>query len=458
MKKPKVIIVDDEYNITDVVATSLQPDYEVACFNSGESLLEHLKNNSCDIVLLDIGLPGISGIEVLKIVKSKYPDIAVIMLTASDTAKTAIEALKLGASEYITKPFDLDEFLLSVKKVIEEKRLREQNISLQQALETAYRFQNIIGDSDVMKKVYQKIHQAAVSSADVLILGETGTGKELATRAIHFNSPRKEGPFKAVNCSALPETLIESELFGHEKGAFTNAVQTRKGAIELADGGTLFLDEIGDLKPELQVKLLRVLEQRKFSRVGGDKEIEVNIRLICATNKDLKKLVNNGKIRQDLYYRINTFPIVLPPLRKRKDDIPLLIQHFLKQFRQNYGEHSFSPGTIDVLTSYNWPGNIRELKNVMERTLASLHGSRPYTVYSDHIPEEIKVKISAPVPDIPILDLNKGTDIKKVLAQFEAKIIREALVKSNGNITRAAQLLKTSYRMLKYRMDKLGVK
>lgn len=451
MKKQRILLVEDEYNVADTLNAFLKKEgYDVTWHSSGEKALDHLSKNHCDMAILDIGLPGISGLEVLKQINQKHSDTISVMLTASDSASTAVDALKIGAFDYITKPFELGQISLVVKKALQAGKDRKGK----QTKDDTHRFKNLIGNTPIMKNIYQKIHQAANSTADVLLLGETGTGKEIVAKTIHKNSKHKDKPFKAVNCSAIPETLIESALFGHEKGAFTGAVSTKQGAIELAHDGTLFLDEIGDFKPELQVKLLRALEERKITRIGGNKEIPVNIRLICATNKDLKSLVKNHKFREDLYYRINTFPIELPLLKDRKDDIPLLVGHFLDLFENSYGKHFLSPGAVEVLNNYDWPGNIRELKNTIERILTSLHGGKQYTIYVDHIPNDIKDKKTT----ICSTAGEGNKSLKELLEPVEKCIIQEVLTKTNGSISQTAQLLKISYPTLKQKMKNLGIK
>lgn len=452
--KEKILVVDDEFNICDSIKDALQKDYFVNTVSSGEEALEILEKELFDLILLDLGLPGINGIDLLKQSKEQYPQSSIIIITATDSAKSAVDCMKLGASDYISKPFELDELKICVKKALEDKRLRQENTQLKEEINKQYVFENIIGESLGIREVCKSIHQATQNDSSVLILGETGTGKELVSKTIHYNSLRKSGPFKAINCGAIPKDLLESELFGYEKGAFTGASQTKPGLVELANLGTLFLDEIAELQPSLQVKLLRFLEEKIITRVGGTKEIKVDIRLICATNKDQKSLIKENKFRKDLYYRINVFPIHIPLLRERKEDIPLLVNFFLKEFEENFGIQSISQKAISSLKIYNWPGNVRELKNILERILISNQNRNQHTITSEHIPEEIYIQKS----EEPITTPDEPMPLEKAVNNLEQKLIKKALKNANGNITRAAQLLGTSYRILKYKMDKLGIK
>lgn len=450
--KERVLIVDDEYNICDSIKDSLQSDYNVKIASTGESALSCLENNSYDLVILDLRLPGISGVDVLKEIKNSHSNTATIVITAQDSTKIAVECMKLGAVDYIAKPFDLDELKICVKKALDNKRLQQENIDLKEALNRRYVFENIVGNSPGIRKVCEAIYQAMQADSPILITGETGTGKELVSRSIHYNSKRKNGPFKAINCGGIPKDLLESELFGYEKGAFTGATQTKPGLIELADNGTLLLDEIAELKLDLQVKLLRVLEEKRLTRVGGTKEININIRIISATSKNLQDLIRKGEFREDLFYRINVFPINLPPLRERKEDIPLLVNFFLKEFEEKFGKQTISTDVILAFRRYNWPGNVRELKNVIERILISKQNKEHYTITIEDIPKEIDTEI--------LSNLNMdttSTTMEATVNNLERKLISDALKRANGNITQAAQLLKTSYRILKYKMDKLGL-
>jgi Nif-specific regulatory protein len=366
-----LLIVDDEPNIRRVLTAVFEKaGYRVLTAESGKKALDiiatepHIHAMICDLIM-----PDLNGVEVLKAAKEINPQISVVMITAHGTIRTAVDAMKLGAFDYITKPFDMDEIKLVVKNAVERSQLLEENVHLRQELKSRYSFQGIVGSSSKMQEVFKIVERVANSNATVLIRGESGTGKELIARAIHYSSPRAAKPFIAVSCAALPETLLESELFGYEKGAFTGAVGQKAGRFELAHQGTLFLDEIPEISPAMQVKLLRVLQEREFERVGGTKTIRVDVRLIAATNRDLEQLVAEGHFRPDLYYRLQVIQIFLPPLRERTEDIPLLVQHFIEKYNKENGKSvkGVSNETMDILMKYHWPGNVRELENVIER-------------------------------------------------------------------------------------------
>jgi len=370
-EKKYLLIVDDEPNIRRVLsAVFAKAGYEIFTAENGKKALDVISTEpSLDVMLCDLVMPDLNGVEVLKSAKEINPRLSVVMITAHGTIKTAVDAMKLGAFDYITKPFDMDEIKLIVKNAFERSRLLTENIQLKQELQSRYRFDGIVGASRKMQEVFKIVERVAGSNATVLIRGESGTGKELIARAIHYNSTRHDKPFIAVSCAALPETLLESELFGYEKGAFTGAVGQKAGRFELAHHGTLFLDEIPDISPAMQVKMLRVLQEREFERVGGTKPVRVDVRLLAATNRDLEQAVANGEFRPDLYYRLQVIQIFLPPLRERKEDIPTLVEHFIEKFNQENGKNVkfASPEAMDLLMKYNWPGNIRELENAIER-------------------------------------------------------------------------------------------
>ncbi len=450
----KVLIVDDELGTRESLKMILKKDYEVFLAKDAEEGFIKIKEHSPDVVLLDILLPDLDGLKVLERIKQSDPEIIVIMITATKTVKTAVEAMKLGAHDYITKPFDLDELRLIVSRSISTKTLKEENKRLWEEIDKSYSFGNIIGKSKGMREIYKMIRQIANSKSTVLIMGESGTGKELISRAIHYNSNRKNFPFITINCAAIPETLIESELFGHERGAFTDAIRTKKGLFEEADGGTLFLDEIGELSLATQAKILRFLEEREFNRVGGSKMIKVDVRLITATNKDLTQLIKNGGFREDLYYRINVVPITLPPLRGRKEDIPLLVEHFIKKFNEENHKNvkGVQPETLDLMMNYEWPGNVRELENLMERVIALTPNEYiqpkeiPFSLVNISKTNGLKESILS--GQIPFL---------KAEEEFEREVILDALKRSNNVQSHAASILGISRRILKYKMDKLGI-
>jgi len=373
----RILIVDDEEPIRAVLVDLFEElGWRVDQAGDGESGRDSAIANDYDLVVLDLSLPKLNGLEVLCAVKESKPELPIVMITGYASMRSAIEALKLGAYDYITKPFDLDEVQNIAEHAMERSRLIHENRYLKSELQLRYGFDNVIGLTPAVQKAYVLATQVADSNASVLILGDTGTGKEYLARAIHFQSPRADGPFTKVSCAALSETLLESELFGHEKGAFTGAIGRRLGRFEIADGGTLFLDEIGDITPAMQVKLLRVLQEKQFERVGGSETLRVDIRIIAATNRDLKKAIADKEFREDLYYRLNVVNIHLPALRERRDDIPRLVEHFIRKYGKETGKaiDSISPEALSMLQSYSWPGNIRELENCIERAVILCHG------------------------------------------------------------------------------------
>lgn len=389
--KPVVLVVDDEKNWLIVLEEILQDEgYEVLTADNAHDALQLAMNNDVDVVVTDMKMPEIDGITLLDRLHRAKPDVPIIIMTAYGTVEKAVEAMKKGAFDYICKPFTNEEFLVVVSKALEHFRLITANRKLQREVEERYRFDNLVGKSAVMRRLFDTIEKIAPSKATVLITGESGTGKELIARAIHYHSPRRDKPFVSVNCGALPETLLESELFGHEKGAFTGAIQRRKGRFELAHEGTLFLDEISEMSPHLQVKLLRVLQEMEFERVGGMETIRVDVRIIAASNRDLKTEMEEGRFRQDLFYRLNVVHIQVPPLRERKEDIPLLVQHFLTRYAGELGKGvpvRVHPEAMRCLIEYHWPGNVRELENVIERALILATGDE---ITLRDLPEEIR--------------------------------------------------------------------
>ncbi len=408
-----------------------------------------------DMVISDVMMPEIGGIELLKRLKAFNPNLVVIMITAYATTETAIEAMKLGAYDYLTKPFKVDEIKIVVSKAFESLQLREENTLLKQEIRAKSRFDNILGISPKMIRVFETIRKVADLGSTVLITGESGTGKELAASAIHYCSNRKDKTFVTVNCGALPENLLESELFGHVKGSFTGAFQNKEGLLEVADGGTFFLDEVAETSPAIQVKLLRVLNDRKFKRVGGLKDISVDVRIIAATNKDLRELIQRGIFREDLYYRLNVIPITLPPLRERVEDIPILVDHFIYKYCKMCSKEpvAISPEAMGILRSYHWPGNVRELENIIERSIAlETHSiltpsSLPSYLY------DLREQFQTPGSHLP----EGGMDLEKVVGDFEKSIIVKALQRTNGIKKEAAKLLNVSFRSLRYRIEKYGL-
>jgi len=447
----KILAVDDELSVRDSLRMIFKKDYQVVTAGSAREAWEKILSEEPDLIFLDIIMPQKDGMELLKEIRESQPLTPVVMLTAAKNLKTAVEAMKLGAYDYITKPFDVEELKIIADKALESRDLKAENRRLQTEIEERYRFDNIIGKSKEMREIYATIAQIAERNSTVLIHGESGTGKELVARAIHYNSPRRNKPFVAVNCAAIPETLIESELFGHEKGAFTDAQNRRIGHFELAHQGTLFLDEVSELSLPTQAKILRSLQEREFVRVGGSKTIQVDVRLISATNKNLEEMMGRGSFRSDLYYRINVVPLTIPPLRQRKEDIPLLIQHFLEK-HAGPGKQKISMEAMEILAAYDWPGNVRELENIIERIVVL---SCTDIVTPNDLP--VSLKSTSRTEHIKQGVLEGRISFEDAERDFERDIILEALKKSRYIQTKAADLLGISRRILKYKMDKYGI-
>ncbi len=437
----KILVVDDSASTLDAVASKLtEKGFEVIKATNGEEAIGHTDDHNFSVVVTDLMMPGVDGLSLLKHMQEHFPEVPVIVLTGYATIENAVEAMKAGAFDYLTKPVKLDEILVVVEKALEFQKLKIENLYLKEQLKKKYRFENIIGDSPQMQKIYRIIEKVADTDSTVLILGESGTGKELIAKAIHYNSSRRNRPFIPINCGAIPEELLESELFGHEKGAFTSAIKERAGRFELANGGTIFLDEIGDMSPKLQVKLLRVLQEHRFERIGGTKTIKVDIRVIAATHQDLEKAVEEGKFREDLFYRLNVIPIKIPPLRERGSDIDLLVNHFMQTYSKRKGiqPKKISPEAMNCLRRFHWPGNVRELENVIERLLILTDSDE---IRPEHLPEHIlrpKGDDTITVPEIP----EDGLYLKKVVEEFENRLIIQALQRCKGKKNKAAELLK----------------
>jgi two-component system response regulator AtoC len=449
-----ILIVDDEVGARESLRMILKNEYEVFLAKNAEEAFLRVKEHAPDVILLDIILPDLDGLKVLEIIKQNDPDAIVIMITATKTVKTAVEAMKLGAYDYVTKPFEVDELRLMISRSLSTQALEKEVQYLRKEVDKNFGFGNIIGKSDVMKEIFNVIRQIADSKSTVLIMGESGTGKELVSRAIHYISQRRNTPFVTINCAAIPETLIESELFGHEKGAFTNAIERKLGRFEIAHSGTLFLDEIGELSLATQAKILRFLEEREFNRVGGSKTIKVDVRLIAATNKDLTQLIKKGLFREDLYYRINVVPMVLPPLRERPEDIPLLLDHFVQKFSAENKKQikGVSKEALDILKNYDWPGNVRELENLVERVVTLTVNSY---IQSNELPFSL-----LNVPKLNGLKesiLTGRVSLTQGEEKFEKEIIEDALRRANFVQSHAAEMLGVSRRILKYKMDKFGI-
>ena len=453
MSKARVLIVDDEKSMRDLLSITLEKEgYDVETAAGGELAIEMLHREMVDAVITDLRMPKVDGLQVLRAAKESSPDIAVIVITAVASTETAVEAMKLGAYDYITKPFKLDEVNLIVRNALERKRLRDENLYLRRQLETQHRFENIIGKSARIAEVFDTIRKIADSPSTAMITGESGTGKELVARAIHFNSYRRDKPFMSVNCGAIPEGLMESELFGHVRGAFTGAVSNKVGLFSAAEGGTLFLDEITEIPPLLQVKLLRAIQLREIRRVGDTKDMKTDVRLIAASNRDLEGAVQEGILREDLFYRLNVIPIQLPPLRDRREDIPLLIAHFLQKFSKELGKdvRGVAPEAMAVLERYHWPGNIRELENVLERAIV-LGGADMVGVES--LPESVRRE--RPVKGLESVEIPEdGLDLEATLDAIEGRYLQRALDRTGGVQTKAAELLKMTFRQFRYKLQK----
>jgi len=435
-----ILIVDDEKNYLTILSAILEDEgFEVLTASGGSEALEVHKASDLDLILTDMKMPKMDGIELLENIKENDPDLPVVMMTAHGTVDKAVEAMQKGAYTYVLKPFDNERLIIYVKKATAMYQVVKENRRLRDAVESQYRFGNIIGKSKKMRDIFDTIQKVAPSGATVLIEGESGTGKELVARSIHFNGPRREKPFVAVNCSALAESLLESELFGHERGAFTGAVATKKGRFELADGGTLFLDEIGELSQNLQVKLLRVLQEKVFERVGGVRTISVDIRILAATNKDLQQEMQDGRFREDLYYRLNVVHIVLPPLKTRQEDIRLLLNHFIKKYaseRQSAAPVTGVDQEVDRLFyDYNWPGNIRELENVIERVMILCPGE---IIRVSDLPKGFKDSV---YNTLHLEGIPADAKLYDTLAMIEKALIERALKMSNNVQSHAAVLL-----------------
>ena len=455
----RILVIDDEESIRELLTDFFESKgMEVVVAAEGEAGLRLLKNDKFDLFLLDLMMPGMSGLDVLREVASEKIDVPSIVITAYATVQTAVEAMKLGAFDYITKPFNLEEFYLAIKRALDVSMLQEENTRLKKELKRKFGYRKIVGNSPPMQDVIKFIEKIADTDSTVLVTGDSGTGKELISKTIHYNSLRAKKPFVPLNCAAIPKDILESELFGHEKGAFTGAISTRIGRFELANHGTLFLDEIGELDPSLQVKLLRVLQEKEFERVGGIKTIRVDVRIIAATNKNLEKAVKDGTFREDLYYRLNVIPLHLPSLWKMREDIPLLIEHFNEEIskRKNKEALVMSDETMECLMNYGWPGNVRELENLVERLIVLREGD---VVVPNDLPERMRDKCHAQKSSSEDRLLSTdGVDLNLMLDEIENNMILQALEISKGVKSRAANLLGLNRTTLIEKMKKKALK
>lgn len=441
----RILVIDDDQGICHLLARILQKEgFNVVAETSPSNAINSFKSNNFDLVITDFYMPEMNGLELLGEIKNINPDVDVIVMTAYASIDNAVDAMRKGAYDYIVKPFQNDDLLLSIKRVFEKRMLAEENRYLRAELSKKYGFHNIIGSSPAMQNLFNLIERVADSDAAALLIGESGTGKELVARAIHFSGKKKDRNFVAINCSALPDTLLESELFGHTKGAFTGATESKQGLFEYANGGTLFLDEIADTSPSVQAKLLRVIEDKKIRKLGDNKEMEVDVRIITATSRNLRKLIDENIFREDLFYRINVFPLNIPPLRERREDIPLLIDHFLKDRKRIH------PSALDILMNYNWPGNVRELENMIERLVVFASSE---TVMPDDLPSEIKDTVCTKIDS----SLSYQEAKKQVLDEFNQNFIVCTLRQTGGNVTKAAEKLKLDRANLQRLMRKYGI-
>jgi two-component system response regulator PilR (NtrC family) len=451
-----VLVVDDEQSMRELLGIMLrQVGYTVTLADGGEAAVQALKSEAFDLVITDLRMRKVDGLAVLRAAKEHSPRTVVLVVTAFASTETAVEAMKLGAYDYVTKPFKLDELRLTIANALERKRLQDENRELKRQLHREHGFEGFIGKSPRILEVFETIRKTADSGSTVMITGESGTGKELVARAVHLESGRRSGPFVSVNCGAIPETLMESELFGHVKGAFTGAVNSTPGLFSAADGGTLFLDEITEIPQSVQVKLLRVTQEREVRRVGDTKDVKIDVRLIAASNRDLAKAVAEGVLREDLYYRLNVIPIHMPPLRERLEDIPLLVTHFVGRIAKDTGKglRGISPEALAILERHRWPGNIRELENVVERAIV---------LGSDDLltPEALPAHLRAPRDEAAVsVDIPPaGVDLEDTLARIEHRYIRLALERAAGLQVRAAELLGLSFRQFRYKLQKHGLR
>jgi DNA-binding NtrC family response regulator len=452
----RILVIDDNPSVLNLIDTILKDnDFDVVTAADGENGIKELENNYFDIVFTDLIMPNVGGIEVLEYAVKISPKTMCIILTGHGTIKSSVEAIKKGAFDYITKPVSASEILITVEKALKFKSLEEENVRLKKELRGKYKYTNLIGTSKAIGKIYYLIEKVAETDGTILVTGASGTGKELIARAIHYSSHRSDKPLVVINCGAIPEALLESELFGHEKGAFTGAYKSRIGRFEMANGGTIFLDEIGEMSPALQVKLLRILQEQQFERVGGTKTIHIDIRIIAATNKNLTTAINKEKFREDLYYRLNVIPIKVPSLKQRKSDIPLLIEYFLKKFQEGKERRmtGFSPMAMVAMLAYDWPGNVRELENVVQRSIILCENP---VVNFDDLPENIRENSGSIQPKEDVI-MEKDLNLHEIVKGYEKKIILDALEKSNWVKSKAAKLLNINRTTLVAKIKKQNI-
>lgn len=456
--KSRILVVDDEDSIREFLEIMLKKEgYEVSLAEDGQKAKDLLAKKTFDMVISDLQMPHVTGMELLKHVKESYPDLVFMMITAFGTTENAVEAMKIGAYDYITKPFKIDEVRLNILNALRSKNLEVENRSLKKELVKEYSFQNIVGNSPVMHQVFDLIKRVSMAPTNILVTGESGTGKEVIAKAIHYNGPLKDRPFVTINCGAIPENLMESEMFGHKKGSFTGAVVDKSGLFEVADGGTLFLDEVGELPLSIQVKLLRAIQERVIRRVGATDDMKVEVRIIAATNRNLEEMVKSGGFRQDLFYRLNVINIRSPSLRDRKEDIPLLAHHFLKKYNERLGKNigGISTEAMQILVGYDYPGNVRELENMIERTVALEAGS---TILPESLPPMVNTSSGRKLASSSEIEIGpEGIDLDKVIGQIEKELLVKAIHAAQGTKKRAAKLLHITFRSMRYRIEKYSL-
>lgn len=457
--KARVLVVDDEESIREFLNIMLRKEgYDVTCVEDGQKAIDMLKKKSFEMIISDLQMPNVTGLELLTFVKENYADVLFMLITAFGTTETAVEAMKAGAYDYITKPFKLDEVRINIANALRSKTLETENRSLKKELTKEYSFQNLVGNSPAMHVIYDLIKRVSDTPTNVLITGESGTGKEMIAKAIHYNGLLKDRAFMTVNCGAIPESLMESEMFGHKKGSFTGAVVDKTGIFEAADGGTLFLDEVGELPLTIQVKLLRAIQERIIRRVGSTEDTSVSVRIIAATNRDLEFMVKAGTFRQDLYYRLNVIQIEAPSLRQRRDDIPILAKHFLKKYNERLNKNisGISQDALAVLKTYDFPGNVRELENIIERTVALEAGA---SILPESLPPFVKTASGSKqmVSSDGIEVTAEGVDLDKIIGQIEKELIIKAIHAADGVKKRAAKLLSITFRSMRYRVEKYNL-
>jgi two-component system response regulator PilR (NtrC family) len=458
--KSRILVVDDEESIREFLEIMLKKEnYEVTTAEDGQRAKDILSKKSFDMVISDMQMPHVTGIELLKYVKETYPDIVFMMITAFGTTETAVDAMKMGAYDYVTKPFKIDEVRLNIANALRSKNLETEVRVLKKELVKEYSFQNMIGNSAAMHSIFDLVRRVSQSPINILVTGESGTGKEVVAKAIHYNGPLKDRPFVTINCGAIPENLMESEMFGHKKGSFTGAIVDKVGLFEVADGGTLFLDEVGELPMSIQVKLLRAIQERIIRRVGATDDMKIEVRIIAATNRNLEEMVAKGTFRQDLFYRLNVINIKTPSLRERADDIPLLAAHFLKKYNEKLSKSisGISTEAMDILKAYNYPGNVRELENMIERTVALEAGS---TILPESLPPIVNTTSGRKMASSQEIEMgDSGLDLDKVMGQIEKELLIKAIHAAGGVKKKAAKLLQISFRSMRYRIEKynLGV-